>query len=318
MRFSSNTAPRHAAGFCSEIPASFTSIEEARNSLDYHATKCIHLFAAGGPHPNPEQLVVPRVYLAILDHWQSALQGFLHSAADSLSTTGKQAVRIMQLNRTFLAANIEVSTQADRLSEMLWDNYLPDFKRMTALAHEITEQADMDLRKDSRNLHKFQMDMNIIAPLYGIASRCRDPTIRREAVSLLLASRNQQGLWDSSITAQVCGKLVEIEEEGLGQITRCEDVPEWARVSGVKVSFDTEGRLGTIAYRRKPGPWELETQDFQEMFQILPDDINPSEGNVRIHERLDNIQIHERLETLSSDRIYIDPGRSAIRPSYPC
>ena len=280
MQLSSSTTPQGAESFCAEIPASFTSIEQARNSFEYHATSCIHLFAAGGLDPTPEQLVAPRQYLDILDRWCLALQTFLHNAGDSLSTTGQQAARVMKLNCMFLAASIGVSTQINRLNEMLWDNHLADFQQMMALARKITKHAGLDLPRVTGNLHRFQMDMNIIAPLYGVASRCRDPTLRREAVALLRTSQLHQGLWDSAITSRVCGKLVEIEEEGLERISCCEDVPEWARISGVNVKFDTEGRLGTtIAYRRRPGPFATEIRDFREMVDILPGDLLASTEN---------------------------------------
>ena len=297
MQIRSTNTPPYALGFAPEIPHAFRSIEEACNSLEYHFTQCTRLFAAVGQYPSSKQLVVPRIYIDILGAWQSALQAFVDNAGDSLSATGKQAARVMQLNRIFLGSNIIVATSENPLNDMHWDNRLEEFKQMMLLAREIVEQSESDLRKDPRNLHRFSMGMNIIAPLYVAASSCRDPLLRREAVTLLQRSHNQQGLWDARIAGRVCSKLIEIEEKGLGQVTRCEDVPESARVSGVKVIFDSEGRLGAIAYRRKPEGYESKARDYKDLITILEDDVDTGVGYteaVRV-QSLDAGEIREKL-----------------------
>ncbi len=88
------------------------------------------------------------------------------------------------------------------------------------------------------------------------AHKCRHPVIRRKAVALLYSSPRQEGVWDSILTARVAERLIGIEEAGLGKVTRCEDIPDWARISDVEVSFNRQGRVGTVRYSRPRSPLE--------------------------------------------------------------
>ena len=254
MQLSGTNASANVTGFCPEIPPAFQSIEEASHSLEYHVTHCGQGLVPAALSPTAEQLAAQQIYIGIFDAWQEALQAFLNSVGDSLSITGKLSARVLLLNKSFLVVSLKVFISDSPMDDMRWDDHLETFKQMTNLAREIVEQSDARVRKEPRSRHKFSIGLNCIAPLYGIASYCRDPVIRREAVALLRRSHNQQGLWNAVITSKVCGKLIEIEEQGLGEVKRCADVPRWARVSGFKVKFDAEGRVGTIAYRTNPGP----------------------------------------------------------------
>ena len=286
----------HAKGFCPDLPIAFRSIEEARNSLEYHSTQCMHLFASLGWHPTAEQLAIPRAYVNVFTTWQGALQAFLDNAGDSLSTTGKQTARVLQLNRMFHVSNALAATSGEPLNDMYWDLQLEYFRQILLLAREVVEQSEDDLARDSRNSHRFDVGLNIVAPLCSTALTCRDPALRREAVSLLERSHNQQGLWDANITVRVCKRVIEMEEKGLGQVTHCNAIPESARVSGVRVISDADGRVGAIAYRRKPEGYKSKAQAYKDLIAILEDDIDTgvgyTEGDVNV-KSLDADQIKE-------------------------
>ena len=275
MQFNSTDTEARAAGFSRDIPSAFKSVEEARNSLEYHSTQCVRRSVPATHNPTANQLSMPRIYIDIFEAWQQALEAFLKNAGRSLSIAGKQLARVMLLNKMFLSVNVIVSTSENPLHVMHWDNYLEDFTQMIILAREIVEQGEADLPKDPRNQHRFSIGMNCIAPLYGVASSCRDPVLRREAVALLQRSHNQQGLWDANVAARICGKLIEIEERGSGQEVRCcADVPVSARMSGMKVIFDSEGSIGAIAYRKKPGGFGAWARNFEDLFSLVPDTVD--------------------------------------------
>ena len=96
----------------------------------------------------------------------------------------------------------------------------------------------------------FSYDMRIVGPLYGLAHHCRDPSIRRKAVALLKSCNRREGIWDSMLTATVAEKVIEIEEEGLGTVLSCNDVPDWARITTVQIEWDLEGKVGRCWYER--------------------------------------------------------------------
>ncbi len=50
------------------------------------------------------------------------------------------------------------------------------------------------------------------------------------------------------LTGRVAERLADIEEETLGEITCAEDIPNWARLRGVDVSFDPNGKRAYLGY----------------------------------------------------------------------
>ncbi|KAF2198232.1 hypothetical protein GQ43DRAFT_483475 [Delitschia confertaspora ATCC 74209] len=60
-------------------------------------------------------------------------------------------------------------------------------------------------------------ELSPIVPLFFTACRCRDPVIRRRAISLLLGWRRREGAWDSFGAGMVALQCVKIEE-GLDEV----------------------------------------------------------------------------------------------------
>ena len=62
----------------------------------------------------------------------------------------------------------------------------------------------------------FSADLGIIQPLYVVATKCRDGTIRRQAIQLLRNSARREAMWDSELCARIGQWIVDIEEDGDG------------------------------------------------------------------------------------------------------
>ncbi|KAK4690572.1 hypothetical protein P7C71_g6246, partial [Lecanoromycetidae sp. Uapishka_2] len=150
---------------------------------------------------------------------------------------------------------LDLRTYEAMNDETVWDEYTERLERIVFLGSLIVNSHSCDHITQKRG-PEFSLDMNIVAPLYVVAHRCRHPVIRRKAIALLYAAPRQEGIWDSILTARVAEKLIHIEEEGLGNITCPADVPDWARISEVSVKFDLQERSGTISYSRKRTPLE--------------------------------------------------------------
>lgn len=58
----------------------------------------------------------------------------------------------------------------------------------------------------------FTFSHGIIYPLYVAISRCRDPTIRRRAWTLMNGCNRREGLWDSALAAKLGQRIIQIEE----------------------------------------------------------------------------------------------------------
>lgn len=78
-------------------------------------------------------------------------------------------------------------------------------------------------------LHEIR-DPELIAPLFMVATRCRTPRIRRDALQTLKNLDRVEGPWHSSIAAQVAAHIILVEERGLGAVETCAMVPEESRI----------------------------------------------------------------------------------------
>ena len=76
----------------------------------------------------------------------------------------------------------------------------------------------------------FSQETSIIPPLLMTACRCRDPTIRRNAVSVLRSYNWQETIFWSRQTANICERLMIQEEADLGNVRSCRDVPSSNRL----------------------------------------------------------------------------------------
>ena len=236
----------------------FCSLEEARNSLDWQWTTLINYVSTREEANDVLREQDPTeesrfAYIEIMEKWLDSFHAFLRSFGKSLNNRNLQAARVLEINQNFATIYLDMQTYEALSSEMVWDRYTERLEKIVSLASLVVNSTSCDHITQKRG-PEFSLDMNIVGPLYGVAHRCRDPFIRRRAVALLYAAPRQEGIWDSILTARAAERLIHIEEDGLGNITGPQDVPDWARISDVDVKFDLQGRLGTISYSRKRAP----------------------------------------------------------------
>ena len=74
----------------------------------------------------------------------------------------------------------------------------------------------------------------IVSTLYFVAARCRDPRLRRRAISMLSGNKVRDGVWEAPELARIAKKLMAIEEEGIPNINRPEEIPVTARVNLIR------------------------------------------------------------------------------------
>lgn len=258
-------------GFCPEVPAVFISLEQSRNSLDYHWNGCINFLnklendnwfpkstGIGIQEPLDALMTseeVRQAFFDVFERWLVAFQAFLQNYGKLLDGKGLKAARTLEISHSLAMIFLNVSTVNVFKDETAWDRFTEHYEHVVNLAGLIVKSSTCDKFTEKRG-PEFTLDMNIVSPLYAVAHKCRHPVIRRKAVSLLYAAPRQEGVWDSILTARVAERLIGIEEAGLGTVTSCEDVPDWARISDVEVKFDLQGRLGTVKYSRQRSPLE--------------------------------------------------------------
>ena len=252
-------------GFGHHIPTSFTSLEEAQNSFCYHQNRCLketYDLDTAVLRRNPASLLVEDAYLEsyirsrdaireILHCWSSAFEAFLVMSGATMDSKALQGATVLKINHRVASLNIKFNKQSKLQDPTNWDPFTRECAEIVDLVTLVIKMHDNGPETSPPRSPLFSMDMNTVFPLFNIAHRYRDPTIRRRAIALLYSPPRQEGLWHSVITARVADKIVTIEEAGLGEVKSCNDVPEENRLAGIDVQFDLQGRKGYLKYSRR-------------------------------------------------------------------
>lgn len=148
-------------------------------------------------------------YIQKLAAFERAFQPILNNSIDADGTISNPAALILSL---YQKCTIIILAAVQDPSEMIFDSYLPEFQYVArTCARLVRAQSNTKLPKIAR----FSFEVGLLPPLHFTVMKCRDPIIRREAISVLLASRRQEGMWDSILCARIGAWLVSCEEEGL-------------------------------------------------------------------------------------------------------
>ena len=106
-------------------------------------------------------------------------------------------------------------------SEMYTNVFLQDYMLMIDLARDLIDNVNKTPKKAIFN---FEISLGI--SLFHIASACRDPKVRRSAISLLTQFPNPVAWYDTSVAAKIVTWIVQEEEKGMVN----GHVPEIARI----------------------------------------------------------------------------------------
>ena len=129
-----------------------------------------------------------------------------------------------------------------------YDKYFSHFREIVTLSREIIRIKKTFSQSD------FAVELGIIPSLHATAKRCRERTIRREAIELLQWYASREGHWDSRVMAEMDNCVMELEEEGI----ETEYIPECARVRILNITSDDGGEWATVEYvRGSPRTGEL-------------------------------------------------------------
>ncbi|KAJ4395814.1 hypothetical protein N0V93_000028 [Gnomoniopsis smithogilvyi] len=124
------------------------------------------------------------------------------------------------LARLFIAASV---MNPDIHSELSWDDHLAHFDRILTLGALILR---IENQQNPLLLSVMSLDEPAInMALWITATRCRQPMVRRRALQLLRGARRLEGSWMSNSAAAAAERMIQIEEEGLDNLTV--QLPQW-------------------------------------------------------------------------------------------
>lgn len=265
-------------------PVVFKSLTEAREMLEvytYHYRQHSSELTIRNTQLNPQHsdssavpitvvtndaVVLRDTALALLARWSTALDQFLESRGDSLSERERRGAATLKLREldSFLALNAHPSEGNLMTDEQsVWDKFCPTFEHMVALGESISASyssssstaSPSSLPLSPRSMQStqtFSLDNGLLSCIFNVATHCRDPFLRRRAIHVLRNSTIQEGVWNSAVMASIAEKWVEIEEEGLGTIRSCADVPVAARLMEILPVFDIDHPSALVYFSHSP------------------------------------------------------------------
>lgn len=127
--------------------------------------------------------------------------------------------------------------------ETRWDKAQHRFKSVVEIGEMIVQNLISEGSKSS-----FSLDIGYVDAVFLVASRCRDPYIRRRALAVLRACRRREGQWDSAAAAAVAESFMDVEEEGLGIVTKASDIPESKRVQCIDPELHAEQECADVRF----------------------------------------------------------------------
>ena len=256
-----------------KIAAAFTSIAEARDSLDY-MTYMRYLdpgrICARTQEPGSFDDTLSEEAIQIAGRWLSAFQQLSTEleCRGQMTSREKQALDVLKMRSYGLKYTVKVYFQHSDLSESDPSNsgVIPSDLIEIVEAERVTlaESVVLEIGNESTS-HHFTLDLGIIGPMYDIARSCRDPSTRRRAIAVLYNYPRREGLWDSLLAARVAERTMMHEENAASAaVTKSSDVPEWARITTVLPKFSISERKATVTYIKDQLPADHHDRVFEE------------------------------------------------------
>ncbi|KAG9233427.1 hypothetical protein BJ875DRAFT_512194 [Amylocarpus encephaloides] len=200
------------------IPSIFPSFHEAHHCWDflmdrvlqfYRKTTFNRSFYPGNSH-SPEGVSQELTFWNNqLLAFESALQPILNNSVQPDGMVHNAAALVISLYQKSTVILLAIIAND---SEMAYDEFLAEFQYIVNTCGLL-----IATRKATQlpRMPRFSVDIGILPPLHLVATKCREPMLRREVLNLLFSNPRQEGMWDGVLSARIARWVIAWEEEGL-------------------------------------------------------------------------------------------------------
>ena len=239
------------------VPGVFTSLKEARNCLDIYMSYELQSLVAAylnrqGSENNsdkgPPQDPTTR---HLLPRWSAAFDAFKIRAGPSPRTKDLHGAMLLEIQ--YNCAKILLSVGMPP-RETAFDDFGAEFESIISMASSVVLRSGSG-GKSERTCH-ISFETGLIPPLYFTATRCRDPRIHRQALSLLSSTPRLECIWNSEMLSKIAERLILIEEERdyIGEVTQSEHILVTSRLSVLNATiYSEEGQVLVECFQQKCG-----------------------------------------------------------------
>ena len=138
--------------------------------------------------------------------------------------------------------------------ETRYDSAMDHMKRMVELSEDLSSTINQ-----TAETTWFSLDLGFLIPTFFCAIRCREPSIRRRAISVLEHCERREGIWESTAAAAISRRWMQLEEEGLGDVQSAGEIPESKRI--VELGTHTKPEQSKIQLSFKHASPSLGTEE---------------------------------------------------------
>lgn len=139
-----------------------------------------------------------------LDQWKTKFNSLL----EHLESEQQAPAAVSYLRMYHSASLIWVSTRLSTTESV--------FDQLTTSFEEILRHAEIYIRATAVQMPIFTFEIGAVLPLFLVASKCRVPSLRRQALDLILQCPRKESTFGAYSCAQALCRLISIEEDGLG------------------------------------------------------------------------------------------------------
>ena len=197
------------------IPQTFSSLDDAWRYMLIIYNKAAHLVPISTDSGNSQYLrndvesfIQQGRLLSQLAAWQAAYEkSAFRSPSSSVSSEDCLFMcRTSHLQMLQALVEIAIATCLASGDEMQYDVYLPRFQTVVSLAEKIAPL-----------LPAVTFDIGVVQPLFLLCAFCRDPSIRRRAITVL-SRAGKEGYWDSKLVTLCSREKMLFEEMQAGYV----------------------------------------------------------------------------------------------------
>ncbi|GIK03827.1 hypothetical protein Aspvir_007901 [Aspergillus viridinutans] len=203
----------------------WSEISTARHSLDVLINRTMSFVEAVGndrkTRGSPWQVRRQQALLQDLAAWLRAFDNLMKRCGRRLKKTDPRGPVLLRIHHRSNQILVAVALSRD---ELIFDQLDDDFKAILAYAEELIE-LNASLDKDAL-LTVFSLETGLISSLCYTASKCRNPVLRRKAISLLYRCPQKEGLWSMQQYAILARIVVQIEEAEVAHLQLEQRIPE--------------------------------------------------------------------------------------------
>lgn len=221
------------------FPDDFTSVLQAREKFTEIGT---HIYMLARKFPNFERYDNP-VYRDIIEMWNDWSRPFKKLYPKLFDPREIERWNLMDV---FVRLHKITWRCYCSPNEMLWDSYVDECRAQVEICEKLIGTHAMFSSDDS-----ILADPGVAPPLWQVAIGCRDPVVRRRAIALIHLHHRKWGHPDDCFIGMHAQAIVNLEEQGLGDVSCCSDVPESRRIRPVDYDFNTPGVVRST-YTRSP------------------------------------------------------------------